>query len=78
MFQGKYFGPCYTWCNGRRGLHKIDRKLDEALCNRACLDEWDSCNYQVLVKNCSYHSLILASFTNNCLRKVNNFRLFSM
>jgi len=31
--------PCYTWCNGRSGLHIIDRNLDRALCIGACLDE---------------------------------------
>ena len=46
-----------------------------ALCNKVCLDEWDSCTYQVLVKNSSDHSPILAS---NSLRKVTNFRFFSM
>ena len=46
-----------------------------ALCNGVCLNEWDSCTYQVLVKNCFDHSPILAT---NSLRKVSNFRLFSM
>jgi len=72
------FGPYYTWCNGRKGLHIIDRKLDRALCNGACLDEWNSCNYQVLVKSCSDHFPILVSLASNCLRKVSNFRFFSM
>jgi len=66
---------CYTWCNGRRRLHIIHIRLDRALCNGVCLDEWDSCTYQVLVKNCSNHFPILAS---NSLRKVNNFHFFSM
>jgi len=30
---------CYTWCNGRRGLHIIHRSLDRALCNGVFLDE---------------------------------------
>jgi len=42
-----FTGTCYTWCNGRRGLHT---RLDRALSNGVCLDEWDSCTYQVLVK----------------------------
>jgi len=42
-----------------------------------CLDEWDSCTYQVLVKNYSDHSPILASLASNSLRKVSNFRFFS-
>jgi len=42
------------------------------------LDEWDSWTYQVLVKICSDHSPILASLTSNSLRKINNFRFFSM
>ena len=73
-----FTGPCYTWCNGRRGLHKIHRRLDRALCNGVCLDEWDSCTYQVLVKNYSDHCPVLASLASNSLRKVNNFRFFSM
>ena len=24
---------CYTWWNGRRGLHIIHKRLDRALCN---------------------------------------------
>ncbi|XP_068498573.1 uncharacterized protein [Phaseolus vulgaris] len=73
-----FTGSCYTWCNGRRGLHRIHRRLDRALCNGVCLDEWESCSYQVLVKNCSNHSPIIASLASNSLRKVNNFRFFSM
>jgi len=73
-----FTGPCYTWCNGRRELHKIHRRLDKALCNVVCLDKWDSYTYQVLVKNCSDHSPILASLASNSLRKVNIFCLFSM
>ena len=42
------------------------------------MDEWDSCTYQVLVKNCSDHSPILTSLASNSLRKVSNFRFFSM
>jgi len=70
-----FTGSSFTWCNGRRGLH---RRLDRALSNGVCLDKWDSCTYQVLVKNCSDHSPILASLVSNSLRKVSNFRLFSM
>jgi len=44
-----FTGPYYTWCNGMRGLHIIHRRLDMALCNEVCLDECDSCTYQVLV-----------------------------
>ena len=33
---------------------------------------------QILVKNCSVHSLILTSLASNCLRKVSNFCFFSM
>jgi len=62
--------PSYTWCNERIGLHKIDRKLDRALSNGSCMNEWDSCNYQVPFKKISDHSPILAS---KCLRKVSNF-----
>jgi len=43
-----------------------------------CLDEWDSYTYQFLVKNCSDHSPILGSLASNSLRKVSNFRFFSM
>jgi len=68
---------CYTWCNGRRGLHRIHRRLERALCNGMCLDEWDSCTYQVFVKNCFDHSFILASLASNSLRKVGNFHFFS-
>jgi len=28
-----FTGSCYTWCNGRRGLHRIHRRLNWALCN---------------------------------------------
>jgi len=73
-----FTGSNYTWCNGRRGLHRIHRRLDRALCNGVCMDEWDSCSYQVLVRNCSDHSLILANLANNSLKKVSNFRFFSM
>ena len=73
-----FTGSSYTWCNGRRGLHRIHRRLDKALCNGVCLDESDSCTYQVLVKNCSDHSAILSSHASNSLRKVSNFRFFSM
>jgi len=73
-----FTGTCYTWCNGRRRPHRIHRRLDRALCNGVCLDEWDSCTYQVLVKNCSDHSPILTSLASNSLRKVSNFRFFSM
>jgi len=34
-----FTGSCYTWCNRRRGLHRIHRRLDRALCNGVCLDE---------------------------------------
>ena len=69
-----FTGPCYTWCNGRKCLNsRIHRRLDKALCNGVCLDEWDSCTYQVLIKNCSDHSPILASFSSSSLRKVSNF-----
>jgi len=34
-----FSGPCYTWCNGRIGSQRIDRKLDKVLCNEECLDE---------------------------------------
>jgi len=30
---------CYTWCNGRKWLHRIHIRLDRALCNGVCLDE---------------------------------------
>ncbi|XP_068497676.1 uncharacterized protein [Phaseolus vulgaris] len=73
-----FTGSGYTLCNGRRGLHRIHRRLDRALCNGVCLDEWDSCSYQVLVRNCSYHSPILASLASNSLKKVSNFCIFSM
>ena len=73
-----FTGSCYTWCNGRRGLHRIHRRLDRALCNGVCLDEWESCSYHVLDKKISDHSPILASLTSNSLRKVSNFRFFSM
>jgi len=42
------------------------------------MKEWDSCTSQVLVKICSDHSPILASLVSNYLRKVINFRFFSM
>jgi len=73
-----FTGSGYTWCNGRRGLHIIHKRLDRALCNGVCLDESDSCFYQVLVRNCSDHSLILASLASKYLKKFNNFRFFSM
>ena len=73
-----FTGPCCTWCNGWRGLHRIHRKLDRALCNGVCLNEWDSCTYQVLIKSCSNHSPILASLASNFLRKVSNFCFFSV
>jgi len=73
-----FTGTCYTWCNGRRRFHRIHRRLDRALCNGMCLDEWDSYTYQVLVKNFSDHPHILASLASNSLRKVSNFRFFSM
>ena len=34
-----FTGSCYAWCNERRGLHRIHRRLDRALCNGVCLDE---------------------------------------
>jgi len=34
-----FTGLCYTWCNGRSGLHGIHRKLHRVLCNGVCLDE---------------------------------------
>jgi len=71
--------PCYTWSNGRRGLKRIDRKIDKALCNEECLDEWSSCTYQVLVKNYSNHSPVTSSFSfSNCLYKASAFRFFNM
>ena len=73
-----FTGTCYTWCNGRRGLCRIHRILDRPLCNGVCLDEWDSCTYQILVKNCYDHSPILSSLASNSLRKVSNFHFFSM
>ena len=73
-----FTGSGYTWCNGRKRLHRIHRRLDRALCNRVCLDEWDSCSYQVLVWNCSDHSPILASLASNSLKKVSNFHFFSV
>jgi len=33
------------WCNGKRGLHRIHRRLDRALCNEVCLNERDYCTY---------------------------------
>jgi len=33
-----FTGSSYSWCNGRRGLHRIHRRLDRALCNGVCLD----------------------------------------
>jgi len=59
-----FSGPYHTWFNGRRGLKRIDRKIDRTLCNEECLDEWSSSTYQVLVKNCFDHSPILASLSS--------------
>jgi len=73
-----FTGSCFTVCNGWRGLQRIYRELYRALCTVVCLDEWDSCTYQVLVKSCYDHSPILASLASNSLRKVNNFCFFSM
>ena len=47
--------------------------MNRALCNGVFLDEWDSCTYEVIVKNCFDHSPILASLASNSLRKVNNY-----
>ena len=53
-------------------LQRIGRKLDRALCNEECLDEWSSLTYQVLVKNCFDHSPILIILSSStCLHKAN-------
>ena len=62
----------------RKGLHRIHRRLNRALYNGVCLDEWDSCTYHVFVKNCSDHYPIISSLARNSLRKVSNFCFFSL
>lgn len=74
-----FIGPSFTWSNGRQGQNRIDRRFERALCNLDCTDQWPSCMYQVLVKNCSNYFPILvclsASFSQ--LRHV-SFHLFKM
>jgi len=67
-----FSGPCYTWSNGR-SLHRMDRKLDRALCNEEYLDELASYTYQVLVKNCFDYSHILVILSSNYFHKVITF-----
>jgi len=63
-----FSGSSFICYNGRASRNRIERKLDKVLCYFILLNEWKFCKYQVPVKCCSDHTLILASLSNGATR----------
>lgn len=55
------FGNSFTWCNGRKGRHRTEKRLDRAICNLSMLDSCASIACNTLVRSNSDHYPILVS-----------------
>jgi hypothetical protein len=60
-----YFGPRYTWNNGRPGLDNTMERLERAVANSKWFLLFDVIEVLVLPRSVSDHNLLLVNFSNS-------------
>jgi hypothetical protein len=71
-------GDVYTWSNGRKGGHNIQKKLDRAIVNHDGIGASSLVSVTTLTKMRSDHFPILLEFTNHDIQISSRFKFMTM